>query len=312
MNQILMVEDKKKKKNRTRNSGPLEIANIVRFFAIVLIIFGLSFIGQGSYAIYKESKGRNANDIPVVTMKRVNDTVIIKANSSYKIENLIYSWNESEETKIPIENTYVEEEVVLPNENSILNVKIEEENGRTVKYQKEFNIVGMDITKPVIEIIQQNTTGSIKITATDETQMAYITYKLNNTEEVRIDKSETEDKVMNYILNLQRGENRVIIRAVDTSGNIETLEKTIIVSGKPTIKEFKIENGKLVIVVEDLDGIKDIDINLNGVSHTAKDINQKSVRASLDLVEGKNTFRITITNVNSLVVTAAKEFDYKK
>lgn len=312
MNQILMVEDKKKKKNKSRSSGPVEIANIVKFFAIILIIFGLSFIGQGSYAIYKEAKGRNTDNLPVVSMQRVNDTVIIKVNSSNKIENLIYSWSESEETKIPVEDNYVEEEVFLLNQNSILTVKIEEENGRTVKYKKEFNIAGMDITKPNIEITEESTTGSIKISATDETQMAYITYKVNDEEEIRIDKSETEDKIMNYILKLQRGENKVIITAVDTSGNINTLEKTIIVSGKPTFKEFKIENGKLVIVVEDPDGIKDVDINLNGVSHTAKDINQKSVRASLDLVEGKNTFRITITNVNSLVVTVAKEYEYKK
>lgn len=311
MNQILMIEDKKKKKNKSRNSGPIEIANIVKFFAIILIIFGLSFIGQGSYAIYKESKGKNTKNLPTVSMERVNDTVIIKANSSYKIENLIYSWNEAEETKLSVDDNYIEEEVILPIENSILNVKIEEENGRTVKYKKEFIIEGLDIAQPSIEITEENTAGNIKITATDETQMAYITYKVNDEEEIRIDKSETEDKVMNYILKLPRGENKVTITAADTSGNIGTLEKTIIVSGK-TSMNLKVENGKLVIIVEDPDGIKDIDINLNGVSYTAKDINKKGVRIPLDIVEGTNTVRITITNVNSLVTTGAKEFNYAK
>lgn len=307
MNQILMVEDKKKK----RNSGPIEIANIVKFFAIILIVFGVSFIGQGSYAIYKESKGKNTKELPMVNMERVNDTVIIKANSSYKIENLIYSWNEAEETKISVDNNYIEEEVILPIENSILNVKIEEENGRTVKYKKEFIIEGLDITQPTIEITEESTAGNIKITATDETQMAYITYKVNDEEEIRIDKSETEDKVMNYILKLPRGENKVIITAADTSGNIGILEKTIIVSGK-TSMNLKLENGKLIIIAEDPDGIRDIDINLNGVSYTAKDINKKGVRIPLDIVEGTNTVRITITNVNSLVTTGAKEFNYAK
>lgn len=311
MNQILMIEDKKKKKNKSRNSGPIEIANIVKFFAIILIIFGLSFIGQGSYAIYKESKGKNTKNLPTVSMERVNDTVIIKANSSYKIENLIYSWNEAEETKLSVDDNYIEEEVILPIENSILNVKIEEENGRTVKYKKEFIIEGLDIAQPSIEITEESTAGNIKITATDETQMAYITYKVNHEEEIRIDKSETEDKVMNYILKLPRGENKVTITAADTSGNIGTLEKTIIVSGK-TSMNLKVENGKLVIIVEDPDGIKDIDINLNGVSYTAKDINKKGVRIPLDIVEGTNTVRITITNVNSLVTTGAKEFNYAK
>lgn len=311
MNQILMVEHKKKRKNRG-STNPIEIANIVRFFAIMLIIFGLSFIGQGSYAIYKEAKGRNTEDLPVVSMQRVNDTVMIKASSNDMIENLIYSWNEAEETKIPVEDSYIEEAVLLPIEDSInvLNVKIEEKNGRTIKYQKKFNIEGLDITQPTIEITE-NVQGSIKITATDETQIKYITYQINDKDEIRIDKSETEDKTMNYILNLERGENKVIITAVDTSDNISTLEKTIIVSGK-TSMNLKIENGKLVINVEDPDGIKDIEINLNGLVYTAKDINQKGIRIPLDIVEGTNVVRITITNVNSLVTTGAKEFNYAK
>lgn len=311
MNQILMVEDKKKKKNRG-SAKTIEIVNIVKFFAIILIVFGLSFIGQGSYAIYKEAKGRNTEDLPVVSMQRVNDTVMIKASSNDMIENLIYSWNEAEETKIPVEDSYIEEAVLLPIEDSInvLNVKIEEKNGRTIKYQKKFNIEGLDITQPTIDITE-NGQGSIKITATDETQMKYITYQINDKDEIRIDKSETEDKIMNYILNLERGENKVIITAVDTSDNISTLEKTIIVSGK-TSMNLKIENGKLVINAEDPDGIKDIEINLNGLVYTAKDINQKGIRIPLDIVEGTNVVRITITNVNSLVTTGAKEFNYAK
>ena len=199
----------------------------------------------------------------------------------------------------------------MPIENSILNVKIEEENGRTIKYKKEFIVEGLDMAQPTIEITEESTAGNIKITAKDETQMAYITYKINDEEEIRIDKSETEDKEIKYILKLARGENKVTITAVDTSGNIETLEKTIIVSGK-TAMNLKIENGKLVIIAEDPDGIKDIDINLNGVSYTAKEINKKGVRIPLDIVEGTNTVRITVTNVNSLVTTGAKEFNYAK
>lgn len=311
MNQILMMEDKKKKKSKL-NSVPIEIANIVKFFAIILIIFAIFFIGQGSYAIYKESKGKNKSHLPIVSIQRVNDTIMVKVQSKYQIENLIYSWNEAEETKIPIENSIAEETIILPNENSTLKIKIEENNGRTVKYQKILNIEGLDITEPNIEISEEKATGNIKITATDETQIEYMTYQINDKDKVRIDKSEIEDKTINYILSLAKGENRVIITAVDTSGNIGTLEKTIIVSGKTKISKFKIENGKILITAEDPDGIKDIEINLNGVPHTAKNINKKVVSASLDLVEGVNNIRITITNVNSLVTTGAREFDYKK
>lgn len=308
MNQILMVEDKKKKKKKS-SSGPIEIANIVRFFAVVLIIFGIFFIGQGSYAIYKESKGKNTSNMPTVSIYRVNDTVQIKVNSINTIENLIYSWNDAEETKIPVEDTFVEEEIILPMENSVLNVRIEEETGRMIKYQKEFIIEGLDITEPTIEITEESTQGNIKITATDETAISYITYKINEEDEIKIEKSSLEDKSINYILKLPRGENKVVITAVDEAGNIETIEKTIIVSGRTKI-DLRMENGKLIVIVEDPDGIKDIEINLNGVVYAAKDINQKGVRIPLNLAQGTNTIRITVTNINSLVTVGAKEFSY--
>ena len=244
-------------------------------------------------------------------MERVNDEVIIKATSSIKIKNLIYSWNTDEETKIPVDGTFIEENVMLLNENGTLNVKIEDEKGRTVKYQKEFIIDGLDITKPTIEIQEQGSNGTIKITATDETQMKYISYSINGSDEIQIDKSDAEDKIMNYILKLQKGENKLTVTAVDSSGNFEIIEKTIIVSGKTTMN-LKIENGKLVVTAEDPDGIKDIEINLNGVTKSVKDINQKSIKATLNIVEGTNNIRIKITNVNSLITTGAKEFNYAK
>lgn len=309
MNQILVMENKKKKRNR--NSGPAEIENILKFFAIALIVFGVLFIGHGSYAIYKDAKGKDKKNLPTLTMERVNDEVIIKATSSIKIKNLIYSWNTDEETKIPVDGTFIEENVMLLNENSTLNVKIEDEKGRTVKYQKEFIIDGLDITKPTIEIQEQGSNGTIKITATDETKMKYISYSINGSDEIQIDKSDAEDKIMNYILKLQKGENKLTVTAVDSSGNFETIEKTIIVSGKTTMN-LKIENGKLVVTAEDPDGIKDIEINLNGVTKSVKDINQKSIKATLNIVEGTNNIRIKITNVNSLITTGAKEFNYAK
>lgn len=309
MNQILVMENKKKK--RSRNTGPAEIENILKFFAIALIVFGVLFIGHGSYAIYKDAKGKDKKNLPILTMERVNDEVIIKATSSIKIKNLIYSWNTDEETKIPVDGTFIEENVMLLNENGTLNVKIEDEKGRTVKYQKEFIIDGLDITKPTIEIQEQGSNGTIKITAKDETQMKNISYSINGSDEIKIDKSDAEDKIINYILKLQKGENKLTVTAVDSSGNFDIIEKTIIVSGKTTMN-LKIENGKLVVTAEDPDGIKDIEINLNGVTKSVKDINQKSIKATLNIVEGTNNIRIKITNVNSLITTGAKEFNYAK
>ena len=303
MNQILITEENK------RLAGKLTTINIVKFFAIALIIFGIFFIGQGSYAIYKESKGKNTKDIPNVNIKRVNDTVVVKVSSNLVIENLVYSWNDSEETKIPVGTTDVEEEILLPMENSILNVRIEDENGRSIKYQKEFIIEGLDINQPIIEIAEEGTAGNIRIIATDDTAISYITYKVNEEDEIRIDKSELENKSINYILKLERGENKIIVTAGDEAGNIETLEKTIIVSGKSNIKA-EVKNGQIIFIVDDPDGIRDIEINLNGLVYAAKDINQKAVKVPMNLSQGQNTISIKVTNINSLVTVVSTEYKY--
>lgn len=303
MNQILMTE------NTGKLSKAVGVNTIIRFFSIALIIFGIFFIGQGSYAIYQESKGKNTENMPVVNVERVNDTVMVRVNSSIIIENLIYSWNTSEETKIPVGTTYVEEKILLPMENSSLNIKIEDETGRSIKYQKEIIVKGVDINQPTIDIEEEGTAGNIKITATDETAISYITYKINEEDEIRMDRTETEDKTMNYILKLPRGENKIIITAGDEAGNIETLEKTIIVSGKSNIKA-EVKNGQIIFIVDDPDGVRDIEINLNGLVYAAKDINQKAVRVPMNLAQGSNTISIKVTNVNSLVTVVSTEYNY--
>ena len=244
-----------------------------------------------------------------MNVERVNDTVVVKVSSNIIIENLIYSFNTSEETKVPVGTTYVEEEIILPMEDSILNIRIEDETGRSIKYKKQIIVEGLDISEPTIEIEEEGTEGNIKITATDETAISYISYKVNDEDEIRIDKSETEDKTINYILKLPRGENRIIITAGDEAGNIETLEKTIIVSGKSNIKA-EVKNGQIIFIVDDPDGIRDIEINLNGLVYAAKDINEKAVRVPMNLAQGPNTISIKVTNINSLVTVVSTEYNY--
>lgn len=309
MNQILAVENKKKKSKKNKSSSQIEIKNIVMFFAVVIVVFGTFLIGQGSYAIYQESKGKNKEDLPNVKVSRVNDTIILDVTSKHVIEKLKYSWNNSEETVIPVEDTHVEEEITLLIESSILNIIVEDETGRAIKYRKEFNLEGIDITKPKIDIKPEDNQGNIKIIAEDETEISYITYKVNDEDEIRIDKTETEEKSIVYILKLERGQNKVIVTAVDKTGNIEIKEKEVVVSEAPEIQ--LIQNAKtLTVVVKDTDGIKDLEINLNGKIYTGSDINQKEVRLPVQLENGVNTIKIKVTNVNGLVAEGAREVNY--
>ena len=309
MNQILTIQKNKSKRKSNFSSGPIEIKNIVRFFSVAMIIFGLTLIGKGSYAMYKDAKASDKNSIPTVSYTRVNASAIIKIKSTNKITNFKYTWNNSEETVIPVEATSHEEEIPLLNENSTLNMTIEDETGRAIRYSKEFIIEGMDLGEASIEISKAK--GQVKITARDDKKMAYIVYQINNDNPVRVDRTETEDKTMNYIIPLEPGQYKLKVTAYDTSNNFKVAEETDIrVSHKIDISFGVDQSRQVYIIVKNVDGIKDIEGSLNGQEFKFNDVNNTEVKIPVNPRKGKNTIRVHVTNVNSVTKERTEEFDY--
>lgn len=314
MNQILVLENKaKKKKTKTMSSGPADIKNILRFFAVVLIIFATVMIGHSSYAIYREAKGNNTNDLANISITRVNDTLLVDVQSTYIIDRFKYSWRNSQQTSVPEESTSFQEEIILPSENNILTIVLEDETGRATTYTREIILDGIDIVEPSIEVEQGQGLSAI-ITATDETQINYMTYRIDDGEEIRIDKNNVADTTIKYaITDIPRGEHTIYVTAVDSFGNTEEIEQTIIVSSAmPSIDSIDIdeESGKILIKASDLDGLQSIDVNINGAEYHMDNINRTEATFSLNLRQGTNTLSIKLTNVNGLSAEGATEFEY--
>ena len=314
MNQILVLENKaKKKKTKTMSSGPADIKNILRFFAVVLIIFATVMIGHSSYAIYREAKGNNTNDLANINITRVNDTLLVDVQSTYIIDRFKYSWRNSQQTSVPEESTSFQEEIILPSENNILTIVLEDETGRATTYTREIILDGIDIVEPSIEVEQGQGLSAI-ITATDETQINYMTYRIDDGEEIRIDKNNVADTTIKYaITDIPRGEHTIYVTAVDSFGNTEEIEQTIIVSSAmPSIDSIDIdeESGKILIKASDLDGLQSIDVNINGAEYHMDNINRTEATFSLNLRQGTNTLSIKLTNVNGLSAEGATEFEY--
>ncbi len=315
MNQILAVENNKKnkksKKNRI-NSGPVEVKNIVRFFAIVIILFALLVISHSSYAIFADIRGSSTENLPEVYITRVNDTLIVDVQSVYVINTFSYNWKNSEQRTISEGATSFQEDITLPSSDNVLTITLEDETGRAITYSKEVILDGLDIVKPSISITKQAT--SIRIVVEDETAIDYMTYRIDDGAEIRIDKNNQDDTTIEYALTeIDRGEHTIYVTAVDQAGNTNTEEQTVIVSSEaPEITELAIdqENGILYIGVSDVDGIQSIEVNLNGAIYNMDDINQTEARFSLQLVEGTNTLSIKITNVNGLTAEGVTEFEY--
>ena len=161
---------------------------------------------------------------------------------------------------------------------------------------------------------QTSTSNVFRIEAIDETAIEYITYRIDDGEEIRLDKNNEGDTRIDYaIADIGRGEHTIYVTAVDSAGNTDTAEQAIIVSSEtPEITQLSIdqETGKLIIGVSDVDGIQSIEVNLNGAVYGMDDINRTEATFTLDLVEGTNTLNIKITNVNGLTAEGVTEFEY--
>ena len=303
MNQILYVGDNK-------NNGPVAVKSVIKFFAIVIIIFGIILIGEGTYSMYKGIVANSGNNIPTVYMNRVNDTVVIKAENNIEIAKLIYSWNKGEETVLLPNNKAVEEVVLLPNENSILNVTIVDIKGKETKFMQQWNIEGIDIKKPEMEIATDDSSRKITIIARDETQIDYLIYKWNNEAETRVNGTERNKLEIQKTIDMKLGENKLTVTAVDKNGNTNTLEKTIIISSKPTIA-VKQSNSKIHIVINDEVSIKTVSININGQVYAGEYEAKKQLKLNVPLKQGNNTVSITVTNESGLEQKVVRESIYK-
>lgn len=314
MNQILAVENKKKEKVKTkkiRTGRPIEIKGIVMFFAVIIMVFGLTLAGQGSYALYKDIDDRKPENIPYVTIGRVNDKAIVQISSNIEISKLVYSWNNGEESAIPIGSTNAREEITLLGYDSVLKLTIEDMNGKRVKFQKQYLLTGVDITKPVVEIETKDGNDKMKIVAKDETGIAYITYQWEDGEPVTVNADQQGQTEMIVQVPLTVGLKKIKIIAVDTNGNIEEIEREITTSTSRPKMTLRRNKQKISIEIEDKDGIKSIKANLNGEEYEITNVNRKKVKVGyLYLREGNNTISVEVTNVNDYTEKATAELQY--
>ena len=264
MNQILVTENNKK---TSKKAG---IKGIIMFFAFSLILFGLTLLGEGSYAIYKNIQEKSPSNIPIVNIRRENDEIVVNITHSAEIMKIKYSWDMGEE-----------------------------------------NIMKIDITKPNIDVTTSNGSSEMVITATDETAISKLTYKWDGEEEVTIYAETQNQKEIKKEINLTPGTRTITITAEDKNGNIQEKKREIVTStSKPKMSVSK-RGDKIILHVEDEDGVKYILVNLNGETYSADNINRKKVDAGpLTLREGNNILSIEVTNISGYTESAATELEY--
>lgn len=304
MNQILYVD-------RSKKGNSLEINSIIKIFVIIITIFGIILISKGIYGIVNNSKNSIVGAEPIVTVKEVGEKLQISIVHDKAIDKIVYSWNNSEENILQARGqSQLIETIDLPIGNNILNLKIIDTNKKIVTYSKEYYREDKDITSPEIELVVEG--SKVKIVAKDETELSYITYHWNDEEDTKVEAREDSKKQIEEKISILKGENKLTIVAVDSSGNKASKEQIYKGAKKPTI-ETNQNNNELAIKITDEENIKKIEININGEffstdpENVGDSLNMKEVQLTQPLQQGENTITITAYNVSGLSEQVTKQ-----
>lgn len=259
MNQILYENNGKE---------TTDVKKIIRFFCVAIIIFGLALTGGGIYGMIQENakKAPASTNKPIITVSVFEeDLVRIYITHDKPIEKVLYSWNNEEDAIILGRNrTSIEELIEIPEGENVLNLRVIDKIGIDATYTNTYvySQNGVDIQVPTIELNVLD--KQIIITANDETEISYITYRWNNEEEIRIDATDDSKTVIETSIDIAKGENDLTVIAVDKNNNTETKIQKFKAYTRPTIETPKQNGEKLTIKVTDEQGLDYVEYSING------------------------------------------------
>ena len=303
MNQILSTSNTTTKKNKGKmNGGPADIKTVVRVFAIVMIIFGIFIIGTGSYAIYKDNENKNSEVTkPVITetLNEDNRALTLTVTHDEAIDRIEYSWNDGEiQTITGNGRKYIEQEIEIPGGVNTLHVKAVDIQGQEISTDKEYTAE---------EIINLSISGSkLKITAENETEISYMTYRWDDEEEQRIDINAT---TVDQEIDIPMGEHNLTVILVDINNKTITKEQKVKGVTKPTI-EIRLDEAKesYLITITDETGLEKVDFIIRGEQRTITvDDGKKELKYRLQLNTGdENRLEITAYNIDGIASDTTK------
>lgn len=311
MNQILDYNP-----NKSSGGGSSGSDKVTRVFALILICFAICLVGIGGYNLMKNKTEENT---PVQTatqakieVEQKDAVVVIRVSHDKTIEKLIYSWDSDKETTLKGDGqATMEEEIPLLAGTHALNIKVTDVDGVESTYQQEFySETGEDKIFPVIDL-KVTDEKKLKITATDETEISYVTYRWNDEEEIQIDVSEEDNKKIEFEIDIYKGKNDIVIVAVDANNNSTTETESFTGVTKPDITVTISADKKSVdIKCYHENGIKEIGLNINGTDYDVDLQGETPTDVSLPeiaLAEGNNTVKVTARSVDDTVTEVTEE-----
>lgn len=309
MNQILSTENISNKGKYNKGSQK-DIKTVIKFFAIILIIFGIFITASSSYALYKNNEKKEVPTTkPEIVLENKNeDQLILKVMHGQIIDNVIYYWNNEEENKINGNGgKYVEKTLDIPNGENTLHVIAKDINNMTQEVNKTYTKTAQSGN---VNIEIKLSGNNISISFTSEEKISYIKYNWNDEEEKEVEVNDTQYKTE---IEAIKGEHTLTVYAVDENGNETKEVKKIIGTTKPKIQISKGDDC-FVITATDESGIDKVVIKRTSDNKSftmkAKD-NEKEYKCEFPLEEGENRIEITVYNINGATEQAKAKLTKK-
>lgn len=311
MNQILDYNP-----NKSSGGGSSGSDKVTRVFALILICFAICLVAAGAYNLIK-NKENSQVEAPIITeakitVEQTESEVVVNVSHDKIIEKLIYNWDSQKETTIPGKNSStMEEKIPLLAGNHILNIKVIDIDGVESTYQETIESeTGEDQIFPVIEL-KVTDEKKLKVTATDETEISYVTYRWNDEEEIRVDVSEEDKKKIEFEIDILKGKNDIVIVAVDANNKVTTEQESFTGVTKPDITVTIAADKRTVdIKCYHENGIKEVGLNINGTDYevdlqgeTPTDVDLPAVA----LAEGDNIIKVSARSIDDTITEVTEE-----
>ena len=294
MNQILMTNNGKSYKNKATSSS---VSSIVRFFAIVILFFGIILVGHGSYAMVKSMT--STPPAPSISVEQVGSNVILKIDSSTPIKQVAYSINGVEVSIQGRNRTEIGENLDLVLGENKIKVQVTDKNGNITTTEQVYNFDNA----PTIEFSGDG--KKAKITVRDDMQISSIEYWWDDDEanKKQVELPSDATKIFETKVDIDKGERTLHVVAKDNNGNKSEGEQKYKGTTKPTI-EVTQDGNEAVITVKDDIGIKTVEYQVNKNYDKKEEAEgedpKKEIQYSIPLEEGENGIAVRVTNTDGL------------
>ena len=307
MNQILATENFKSKSKNNRG-GQADIYAIIKFFAIILIFFGIFMVATSSYALFKNSNDNDSEALtkPEIQLENKSDReIILKIMHDKIIDRVEYYWNDEADIEVIKGNNrkYIEQNLQIPTGENTLYVKAIDINGEETSYNQLYTVVS-DIQ---IEITLSG--NNIRIDVDSVEEISFVRYYWDDEDEEEI---EVNDTTYSTEIEALKGEHKLTVKVEDINGNEEEKTQTVVGTTKPSLT---IEPGDNCYIIKASDEIQLDRIEIKTVEDgkvTKIQTDDKEFEYSFPLKEN-NENRVEITAYNSNgVASDTKKVRWKK